>query len=181
MRRLLVSAGWIGVCLYGPVILALEVGWFEGTTLAAPDWTRPAGWAVFSVCGVIVALSLIGAAERRFWRWRAGRSDAAIEVVPGLDALTVVDGAEGIRTFPWADLTGVSVITTADGPFYADFHLVLDFGARLVPIDGAARGFDVLIERLIRDDRFDHRRFIEACGSTDRAFFDCWRVSAASV
>ena len=74
----------------------------------------------------------------------------------------------------WGELVEVWILTTADGPFCADFFWVLrgsgDRGC-VVPSEHAGD----LLERLQRLPGFDNAEVIRASGCTDEARFVCWR------
>ena len=75
----------------------------------------------------------------------------------------------------WADLQGVEVITTDDGPFAPDVFWVLHGTTGGCAVPQGATGDRELLERLQRLPGFDNDAFIRAMGCTENARFACWQ------
>jgi hypothetical protein len=77
----------------------------------------------------------------------------------------------------WSDLREIRVETTAGGPYFEDFWVVLHSNRRSVRIP------DRLVSRVLpslqRLPNFDNDAFIRATGSAEKATFLCWRSADA--
>lgn len=82
----------------------------------------------------------------------------------------------------WADLVEVGVMTTDDGPLGEDFWLMLIGTNRTdCAVPSEIEGFSGLPERVLKLPAFDFEKWIEACGSTERARYVRWRRSVCST
>jgi hypothetical protein len=105
-------------------------------------------------------------------RWVAPPAPKERVVIDGLGVTRELRGRRSEK-ITWANLIGVDIVTTAEGPFADDFFFVLhaaDSGGCAVAntLGGG------LLERLQRLPRFDNMAVILASSSTADARFVCW-------
>ena len=122
---------------------------------------------------------VVGAALliRRYWSY------ASEPRMPGV-ARVEHDG-DGLRLWPsdgpptliaWAEIQGIDVLTTSDGPWAEDvFILLRGPGEQVHAIPQGSDGFPALVERLISLPGFSVQEFTRAMGSTSDQRFVCWR------
>jgi hypothetical protein len=93
------------------------------------------------------------------------------------DDHVVCEVAEGRRdAIAWRDLAEVRIVTSNDGPFAEDVFFVLIARGNGFVVPHA--NVDGILPRLQKLPGFDHRRMIEAMGSTEDASFTVWRDAA---
>lgn len=73
-----------------------------------------------------------------------------------------------------AELQGILIETTSDGPFVPDVFWILVGTSGGCVIPQGATGESVLLERLQKLPGFDNEALIQAMGSTDDRKFLCW-------
>ena len=81
-----------------------------------------------------------------------------------------------IEQVTWDELEEVVIKTTAAGPYFEDFFLILhgqNGSGCVVPLEQA--GTTGLLERLQSLPGFDHEKLIQATASVEEARFTCWR------
>lgn len=127
------------------------------------------------------AVALIIARRRPEWfPGTRGRAEGRLVLDGDGARLTRPDGTvEAVR---WDALTGVTVHTTAAGPFAEDLFWLLeglDDTGCLIPGDAAVRSG--LLDHLGRLDGLDSMAVIEASGCTTEAFFPVWRGEAGDA
>jgi hypothetical protein len=84
------------------------------------------------------------------------------------------------QSLGWSELTGVSIETTDEGPFEADFFWVLRAeDGRTIRFPGGATGARELLARFQQLPGFDHEAVIAAAASTQQRIFDCWQSGTA--
>ncbi|HEU4451830.1 MAG TPA: hypothetical protein VFR81_02185 [Longimicrobium sp.] len=81
------------------------------------------------------------------------------------------------QTVRWDDLVEVTVATSDAGPWQDDVLWILAArdGVEGCMVPSEAEGMDLLLGRLQQLPGFDNEAVIRAMGSTDLAFFTCWR------
>jgi hypothetical protein len=87
-------------------------------------------------------------------------------------------GTEGIRisradVIRWPELREISVETTAGGPWFEDFYLVLVSDGRR-PVRVPDPLVPAILPAVQRLPNFDNETLIRATGSTEKAKFLCW-------
>lgn len=84
------------------------------------------------------------------------------------------------QTVRWDDLVDVAIVTSGGGPWEDDvvWMLAAREGVEGCTIPGQAAGTEQLLERLQQLPGFDNEAVIRAMGSTEFAFFPCWRREA---
>ena len=79
----------------------------------------------------------------------------------------------------WPDLREVRVETTAAGPYFEDFWVILNSTRRSIRIP------DRLVQRVLPSlqslPNFDNDAFIRATGFAEKAIFLCWRSAEVVV
>ncbi len=77
----------------------------------------------------------------------------------------------------WDDLREVTIATSNLGPWEDDVLWILTGreGDEWLMVPSEAEGMDLLLDRLQKLPGFDNEAVIRAMGSTDLAFFPCWR------
>lgn len=90
---------------------------------------------------------------------------------------TLTSGA--IEEIRWENLTEVTVRTTSEGPYADDVYWLLQgtLGGVAVPSNRAPN----LLKRLQRLPDFDNLAVVNAMGSTEDAWFPCWRGQAGDA
>lgn len=121
------------------------------------------------LAGAVVALAAAN-------RWVRVRRTAVPEVSVVLDdaGVTVAPPGATARHVAWGQLVEVSIVTTSDGPLADDVFFLLRGADRSGCVVPGPLSTELLV-RLGRLPGFDHRKVIEAMGSTTDAGFVCWR------
>ncbi|HET6982915.1 MAG TPA: hypothetical protein VFI53_12285 [Myxococcaceae bacterium] len=89
------------------------------------------------------------------------------------EGVSAVDGRGTRMHVAWSGLAEVGILTTSDGPWGEDVHVVLKDEGGAFCIVPHALASD-LLKRLLRLPGFDHEKLIAAMGRTSEAKFVCW-------